>query len=124
MVKKIFYTFIGIFSIFLSVWASWPEVVCNWLPGCKADTIWETTKEVASNNFFGFLWNAISEWIKYVALLAVVALIIAWIMYLMSGWDDEKVKKAKNAIIWSLVWVLLSTSAWMIINMLNAFKIN
>jgi hypothetical protein len=49
---------------------------------------------------------------------------LAWIMYLVSGWEDEKVKKAKKWIIWSLIWVLISTSAWAIINLVNSFKIN
>jgi hypothetical protein len=44
-------------------------------------------------------------------------------MYLLSGWDDEKTKKAKYWIIYSLLWVIISVSAWGIINLINNLKI-
>lgn len=96
--------------------SSGPAVVCNGLPGCSS---WVTGK-----SFFGFLWNLISAGIKYVAVIAVIALIISGMMYLTSGWEDEKVKKAKKWIIWALVGVFVSTSAWAIINLVNSFRIN
>jgi hypothetical protein len=40
-------------------------------------------------------------------------------MYMLSGGDDEKVKKAKNWITWSLIWVIFSLSAWSIVNIIN-----
>lgn len=107
--------FIFLRKIFL-VEASAPEVVCDWLPWCSSVVSWKS--------FFTFLWNLISTWIKYTAVIAVISLMLAWIMYLVSGWEDEKVKKAKKWIIWSLIWVLISTSAWAIINLVNSFKIN
>jgi hypothetical protein len=63
------------------------------------------------------------EFIKYVAVVAVITLMISGIMYLVSGWEEEKVKKAKTWIIWSLVWVFFSVSAWWIINVLNSLSI-
>jgi hypothetical protein len=50
-------------------------------------------------------------------------LILSGMMYLVSWGEEEKVKKAKMWIVWSLVWVFLSVSAWGIINMLNNIKI-
>lgn len=97
-------------------WSSAPWVVCEWLPGCGSSVWWKS--------FFWFLGNLISSWIKYTAVIAVISLMIAWIMYLTSGWEEEHVKKAKKWITWSLVWVLISTSAWAIINLANSFKIN
>ncbi len=121
---------IGLWIMMYCIWfasqifaSNAPGVVCNGLPGCSSDGVWEVDNSVGGQNFFSFLWNLISEWIKYVAVLAVLALIIAGIMYLTSAWEEEKVKKAKSAIIWSLVWVLLSTSAWAIINVINSFSI-
>ena len=69
-------------------------------------------------------WDIISSMIKYVAIIAVISLMLSWIMYLISNWEEEKVKKAKNWIIWSLVWVLLSISAWWIIWIINNLHIN
>ncbi len=112
------------FTITKNIFASWPWVVCNGLPWCKSSWVGQVDGTITDETFFGFIWNLISTSIQYVAVLSVLALVVAWIMYLVSSGEDEKVKKAKSAIIWSLVWVLVSTSAWAIINLLNSFKIN
>jgi len=65
----------------------------------------------------------ISSAISYLAVFAVLALMISWIMYMISAWDDEKAKKAKKWIMWSLAWVLLSVSALWIIKMINNITI-
>lgn len=96
---------------------SWPTIVCEWLPWCNSSSIkWKW--------FFSFIGNIISEMINYTAVISVIALIIAWIMYITSGWEDEQVKKAKKWIIWSLVWVFISTSAWALVNLVNSLRIN
>jgi hypothetical protein len=41
--------------------------------------------------------------IKYTSVIAVIALMIAGIMYLISGGEEEKIKKAKRWIIWALI---------------------
>jgi len=114
--KNLIFKILAIYFIFITnVFATAPWVVCQWLPWCS-NTIWGVW-------FFAFLWKIISEWIKYVAVVAVISVMISWIMYIVSVWEDEKVKKAKNWIIWSLVWVFISISAWAIINLLNSLKI-
>ncbi len=124
--KKNILKFIYLYFVFITnTFATAPWVVCNWLPWCESDGLWTIHSEDIWNDwFFEFLWNIISTWINYVPVMAVIALIVSWIMYMLSIWDDEKTKKAKNAIIWSLVWVLISTSAWFLINMLNNFNIS
>ncbi|USN58044.1 MAG: hypothetical protein H6767_06960 [Candidatus Peribacteria bacterium] len=57
--------------------------------------------------------------IKYVAVAAVIALMLAGAMYLVSGGEEEKVKKAKTWVIWALAGVLISVSASLIINIVN-----
>lgn len=94
-----------------------PDIVCEWLPGCSTSTSNDKT-------VFKFISNVIASGIKYVAAFSVIAIMIAWVYYVLSAWEDEKTKKAKKWIIWSLVWVVLSISAWSIINILNTFKIN
>jgi hypothetical protein len=44
-------------------------------------------------------------------------------MYLLSSWEEEKANKAKKWIIYSLIGVFISVSAWWIINLLNNIKI-
>lgn len=106
----IFFTFIG------NAFSAAPDINCGWLPGC----------ERSDNNLesiYSVVWNFISLMIQYIAVLAVLAVMLGGIMYLISAWDEEKAKKAKNIIIWALVWVFLSVTAWSIIGILNNFSI-
>lgn len=114
--KKISILITFLYLQVITVFAGGPPVVCTGLPGCSS---WVTGK-----SFFGFLGNLISAGIKYVAVIAVLALIISGMMYLTSGWEEEWVKKAKKWITWALVGVFVSTSAWAIINLVNSFRIN
>ena len=132
MFKKILISFILIISFFTFVWinnafaeSKLPLVNCFWLPGCydkNMDKPWKASIE--KNHWIDKVSNLIWKLIQYVAVFAVIALIISGIMYLISWGEEEKVKKAKTWIIWSLVWVILSVSAWGIINMLNNILIN
>lgn len=116
MKKNILFLISFCFLFVTKIFASSPWVVCDGLPGCDSNITWKS--------FFEFIWNLISYWIRYVAVVAVISLVLSWFMYLLSWWEDEKVKKAKKWITWSLVWVLLSVSAWSIINLVNQFNIN
>ena len=98
------------------VYAKAPDICkWTWLPGCDS---WDDRGVVE-----WFVSNTIAELIKYVAVVAVISLMISGIMYLVSGSEEEKVNKAKKWIIWSLVWVFLSISAWSIISILNNINI-
>lgn len=115
--KKIFFIFIGYFS-FLETFAAAPKINCEWLPWCN----WGAYNSDIEKSTW-FIAKIIGLSIKYIAAIAVIYLMIAWIMYLLSWGDDEKVKKAKKSIIWALVWVFVSISAWAIIGIVNTFKI-
>lgn len=126
MFKKIIFSILVYFLYFDISFAWWfdfeynstswnPPVNCKWLPGCSSATNYGVVTKVSS--------NLIAHLIQYVAVFAVMALVISWVKYLISWWDEAKVKDAKNWIIWSLVWVFLSISAWAIINIINEFTI-
>lgn len=68
--------------------------------------------------------NIIAEMIKYVVVLAVIALMISWIMYMFSNGEEEKTKKAKSWIIWSLTAVVLSISSYYIVTTIAWIQIN
>jgi len=127
MFNKIFLVIVSYF-LFLnsSVFASTaPTINCVWLPWCKDTSITNPTPatQLDNNVWLVFVDSIISNLIQFVAVFAVFALIISWFMYLLSSWDEEKTKKAKKWIIWSLVAVILSVSAWSIINYLNNIQI-
>ncbi len=126
MIKKYFLIFVWLFFSWInSLYASSAPVInCAWLPGCADDEITNPkSPNVPDNIGVRFVDNVISNLIEIVAVFAVFALIISWFMYLVSAWDEEKTKRSKKWIIWSLVAVLLSISAWSIINYLNSIQI-
>lgn len=111
LLSTLFFTLIS----YTSVFAAGPEILCGGLPGCEDSGKKEGPIEA--------IVHLVSQLIQYVAVLAVIVLMISGIMYLVSGWEEEKVKKAKMWIMWSLIWVLLSISAWTIINLINNITI-
>jgi len=110
--KKYFFLFLVALLPYQNVFAA-PSIDCGDLPGCGGGSV------SGSNAPITFIGNLIAEVIKYVAVFAVIALMISGILYLISGGEEEKIKKAKTWIIWSLVGVLLSVSSWFIINLIN-----
>lgn len=97
--------------------AAWPELNCQWLPGCESWDSW-------TSGLIGFMTWTIKTFIQYIAIIAVISVMISWIMYLVSWGEEEKINRSKKWIIWSLVWVILSISAWGIINFINQLSIN
>ena len=65
----------------------------------------------------------IRESIKYIGLLAILALSWGGIQFLISYGSDEKVKKAKHTIIYSLLGVILSIAAYGIIDIVNSLQL-
>lgn len=98
---------------------------CHGLPGCPDDNISQPTPGLVWDqyNVWGvFIVEIISTMLQYVSVVAVIALMLSWVLYLVSGWEEEKTKKAKNWIIWSLVWVVVSMSSWFLVNIVNNFS--
>ncbi len=65
----------------------------------------------------------IKEAIKYVGLIAI--LVVSWggVQFLTSIGNDEKVKHAKQTVIYALVWVLLSVVSYTIVDIVNGLII-
>ena len=116
--KKIMFIIIGFWTLFLEKVFAIPAWIIpddTWLP-------WDGVN--SSNVFWKVFGWFITEFIKYIAVVAVISLMLSGIMYIVSGWEEEKVKNAKNWIIWSLVWVLLSVSAYAIVWFINKIVIS
>ncbi len=89
---------------------NWPEIECGWLPSCGAGQ---------SRNVIDYISNFVATIIEYVAVMAVISVMLSGIMYIISSGEEEKVNRAKKWIIWSLVGVFMSVIAWWIVNALN-----
>lgn len=117
--KKILFIIIWFISSFTySFWEGWPDINCAWLPWCQN---WEDIKDNLGQVFIVFI---IEYFIQFVLAFAVFALIFSGILYILSGWEEEKTNKAKKWIIWSLVWVFVSISSWWIIWLLNNLTVS
>ena len=57
--------------------------------------------------------------IWWITVLAVIALTYAGIKYVLALWDAGKMKKATMLVIYTLVWVLLSVSAYAIVSLVT-----
>ena len=69
------------------------------------------------------LSRIISEAIKYVSVLAMIAITWGGVTYITAYGDEKKVGKAKNIILYSLLAVVLSISAYAIIDVINNLKV-
>lgn len=90
--------------------SSAPSLDCYSLPWCKSS--WWSWVD-------SFIINFLDKFIQLVAVIAVFSLIFSWILYMLSSGEEEKANRAKKWIIWSLVWVLLSTLSFSIILLIN-----
>ncbi len=120
--KKTIYAIVATVIIFMqnistfgAQWDNRAPIYDDGLPGSKITDASKAIETISS--------NIIAELIKYVAVFAVIALMISWVMYMLSSGDEEKTKKARTWIIWSIVAVALSISAYFIVNTLNEFNI-
>jgi hypothetical protein len=104
-------------AIILLVWLSWPLSIYAGWPLTQEQ--WEWFPQIHASYTVWFVESVTTVLIYIVAVAAVFGVIFSWILYLISAGEDEKAKKAKNWIIFSLIWVFVSVSAWWIINLLN-----
>lgn len=101
------------------------KINCFGLPGCiDTDKSKPSDWYVGGNSNVGweYILNIIATMLQYVSVFAVIALMLSWVLYLFSAGEEEKTKKAKNWIIWSLVWVIVSMSSWFLVSLVNNFS--
>lgn len=77
--------------------------------------------EISTTDFSIEWWfkTTIYNWVKNIStilfLISIFAIVYGWLMMTLSAWEDEKIKKAKDIIKWSMLWFLALISAWAII---------
>ena len=79
--------------------------------------------QAQSSNGLIALARIISEASKYVSILAMIAITWGGIIYITSYGDEKKLGQAKRIILFSLLAVVLSVSAYAIIDLINSIKI-
>ena len=135
MIKKIVYSIVFL-SLFLFQFHSL-NAACNYLPWSDVTALVEwcmnDTSVVAVDWDGDISWgfkDKINNWTNNIALflgLLSVGSIVYWgLMMTLSVWEDEKIKKAKDIVKWSLVWflwvVLATTIVTLVINIIYWFS--
>jgi len=116
-----------------------PAIInCTGLPWCPNspirwsssawETIWRADGESKTAINTVIFWitfsNILRKSIEWTWLIAVIALMYWWIIYIISIWNETNTNKAKNIIIYSLIWVILSIFAFAIISIVNNLDLN
>jgi hypothetical protein len=131
MLKKINLLIFSILLIFFSL--IWTNIA---LENCDYNAEWwitqSLTKCIEDWNFWWVIpeWNSdlwkwdwvsnlITKWVENISkilfVIAIWALIYASYLLVLSGWEEEKIKKAKDIIKWTLLWFIWLISAWLIV---------
>lgn len=67
--------------------------------------------------------KSILAFIPYILALAVLSMIGAGIYYLISWGNEEKVKTAKSTLLYTIIGVIIATSAYTIANIVNSLSV-
>ncbi len=96
-------------------WVYW-KLNCNNKIWGLISTNTQNCIDKANVTWFASTLLQIINWANWFIWLVVVLMIIyAWTQILTSWWDDEKMKKAKNAIIYIFIWLLLLAMNYLIL---------
>ncbi len=74
---------------------------------------------LANGNIFETATGIINKLIPFIIGVAVFIFIVGLIRYVNAGGDEDKVKAARNTIIWGLIIIFVMFSAVGIVNILN-----
>jgi hypothetical protein len=92
-----------------------------------ADTLPEVDKSIGLPFQNGtpamYIGKIIKEVIKYVGLLAVMALTYGGIIFMLSYGDDGKIKNAKKIVTYALIGIVVSGAAYAIIDAINSLNL-
>lgn len=130
MKKYILITLILLFSVFLLSdninaancsydWWTISDSIdsCLWWTDL-VDSAWDMSIEL---DFKTKILDWITKIVWFLWLIAVWSLVYASFMMTISWWEEEKIKKAKDIIKWSLLWFLWIVLAWSLITLIVNF---
>lgn len=93
-----------------------------WKLECSSSTIWgfaiETTSCISKSNPSWMTWTILQiiNWANwFVWIITLLLIIYAWFNILFSAWDEEKIKKAKNTILYIVIWLFLLVVNYLIL---------
>ncbi len=70
--------------------------------------VWGDTNDII-NDLISTLWILLSIW-------AIIMIVYSGLLMTLSWWNDEKVKKWKDLLKWTLIWYIALLTAWWIVS--------
>ncbi len=120
--------FVPFFSFAGSSWDQPPEKIIDNLKSSVQDTSvqgkipWQGKGITESLKWVKNWWGWYIQWLAYIWLSAALLLIIYnWILILANFWEENKLSKAKKRFMSLIIWVVLVTSAYIIIKLVVSF---
>ena len=99
---------------------NWDFNIWEQLNNCLKDTKLVNWKDSEISKWW--FWGIITNWTNNIALylwiLSVFSIVYWALIMTISGWEDEKITKAKDIIKWWLIWFIWIISASAVINLL------
>ncbi len=87
------------------------QISIGWFDVATASCIWS-----ADVKWLSFTIMQIINWANsFLGIITILLIIYAWFNILFSGWEEEKIKKGKNTIIYIFVWLLLLSINYLIL---------
>jgi len=129
--KRILFSILLLFIPFFSFAGSWEQS-----PGWVVDDLKSSVQDTNLQNQIPWQWVWITDslewvkkwswwylqWLAYIWLSAALLLIIYnWILILANFWEENKLSKAKKRFMSLIIWVVLVTSAYVIIKLVVSF---
>ncbi len=128
MLKKIIISFLLLFWLinFISISEGWgfywientkniyesaKDWLTTWITQVKDTVAWIEKDQTASEYIQGLVIYILS----FLSLIAVIYIIYAWMMIMISGWDEEKLKAQKKTIISVIIWIVVIWLAYSIV---------
>lgn len=69
-------------------------------------TIYQRNIFMNSDIFWSTLWNLITFLQIFIVAVAIFMIVYAWIQMIIASWEEDKIKSAKDKILWSIAWLL------------------
>ncbi len=85
---------------YCSAWWCW---LTNWVHLVE----WGVSDMETDRGFSEYIQDIVVYVLSFVSLIAVIYLFYAGFIILTSAWDEEKLKKTKNIIIYVIVWIII-----------------
>ena len=87
-----------------------------WKTICVSNETCINTKQITNLSWISTLIVDIINWLNWFVWIIVILMIIyAWFLIFIFSWDEEKIKKAKNIILYIIIWLFILSVNYIIL---------